>query len=101
MANNSRTVAQEAAYNAGLGFASGKANKRVKVQPENQDAFRDGVKKGRNIIAKGKAAKPAAPNSANLSVADKIKYYSGRVGDPKLREGQRKFAAKRLRDLAK
>lgn len=101
MANNSRTVAQEAAYNAGLGFASGKANKRVKVQPENQDAFRDGVKKGRSLIAKGKAAKPAAPNSASLSKADKIKYYSGRIDDPKLREGQRKYAAKRLSDLAK
>lgn len=89
--------AQNRAYGAGVGYASAKANKRVPVAEENKESFRAGLAK----IRGQKAAKQTVPKSVNLSVADKIKYYSGRVGDPKLREGQRKFAAKRLRDLAK
>ena len=101
MANSSRTVAQEAAYNAGLGFASGKANKRVTVKLENQDAFRDGVKKGRSIIAKGKAAKPATQSKVVYSREDKIKHYSALLSNPKATAGQRRNAVKRLRELAK
>ena len=35
----------------------------------------------------------------DFSDTDKIKHYSGRVNDPKLTEGQRKHAQKRLNEL--
>ena len=89
--------AQNRAYGAGIGYASAKAGKRVPVQEENKESFRAGLEK----IRGKKAAKSTAPKSASFSKADKIKYYSGRVDDPKLREGQRTYALRRLQELAK
>lgn len=86
------TDAQNRAYGAGIGYALGKENKRVPVQDENKASFRKGVEKvrGKKTVV-----------SASLTNADKIKYYSKRLDDPKCSEGQRKFAARRLRELAK
>ena len=91
------TDQQRAAYNAGIGYGHGKANKRVQVQPENQAAFRDGVNSARSKFGKQKT-KSAQPER---TVQDKVKYYSGRIDDPNLSARQRSWAVTRLQQLAK
>lgn len=97
MAKKYGTDKQQAAYNAGYGYGHGKMNKRVQVQPENQAAFRDGVSD-----ARGKLGKPK-PQTAKIerTVADKVQYFSGRIDDKSLTQGQRNYAVKRLQQLAK
>ena len=90
------TDEQRAAYNAGIGYGYGKANKRVPVQDANKDSFRAG-----NDRARKKLGKPVSDTKPPRSDLDKIKYYSGRIDDMSLRKGQRDYAVKRLQELAK
>ncbi len=92
------TEQQTAAFNAGIGYGHGKANKRVKVQPENQSAFRDGVDTARSMFGKPKSKMQQQPER---TVQDKVKYYSGRIDDPNLTARQRAWAVTRLQQLAK
>ncbi len=93
------TDGQKAAYHAGYGYGCGKANKRVDVKPENQESFRNGVKRARGMVSKGKTARPTS-SGAEHTDADKLKYYSARVKDKSLSQGQRDWAAKRIAALA-
>lgn len=43
------TDGQKYAFGAGVGYAAGKAGKRVEVKPENRQSFRDGVARGKKI----------------------------------------------------
>lgn len=90
------TDAQRAAYNAGIGYGYGKANKRIPIQDENKDSFREGNKKARK-----KLSKPVSDTKPQRSDHDKIKYYSGRVDNQSLTQGQRNYAVKRLKELVK
>lgn len=90
------TDAQRAAYNAGIGYGYGKANKRMPVHDANKDSFREGNKKARK-----KLGKPVATDKPKFSDKQKIEYYSGRIDDMSLRQGQRDHAVRRLQELAK
>lgn len=46
------TAQQQNAHNAGIGFGAAKVGARVPVAPENQQSFRDGVRKGRALAHK-------------------------------------------------
>lgn len=98
MAKKYDTAEQDAAFGSGVGYAHGKANKLVKVKPENQAAFRDGVECGRKML--GVSAKPKAKAEKPKSREDKIRYYSGRIDDPSLTARQQSWAVKRLHELA-
>lgn len=89
------TDQQQAAYNAGYGYGHGKANKRVQVQPENQAAFRDGVNSARSKFGKANKEKP------RFSREDKIEYFTDRINDQSITQGQRNYAIKRLQQFAK
>ncbi len=86
------TESQNAAYNAGIGYGYGKANKRVPVKDENKDAFRDGVKCSRQHGSQ-------SSNNLPHTDADKIAHYARRVNDEKLSSRQRSWAAKRISEL--
>ena len=90
------TDARRAAYNAGIGYCYGKANKRMPVHDENKDSFREGNKKARK-----KLGKTVSTDKPKFSYKQKIEYYSGRIDDMSLRPGQRNHAVKRLQELAK
>jgi hypothetical protein len=90
------TDEQRAAYNAGIGYGYGKANKRVPIREDNKDSFRAG-----NDRARKKLGKPVAQEKPPHSREEKIQYYSGRVADPKLTKGQRDWAVKSLQRLTK
>lgn len=89
------TDAQRAAFNAGIGYGYGKANKRIPIQDENKDSFREG-----NARARKKLGKPVAQEKPAHSREDKIRYYSGRVADQSLTQGQRDWAVKSLQRLS-
>lgn len=97
------TEAQNAAFNAGIGYGAAKSGKRVPVRDENKDSFRNGVQKGKHLTDKSRLAttKPtsAAASKAENSDSDKLKYYSGRVNDMSLSKRQRSWAAKRVSEL--
>ena len=90
------TDAQRAAFNAGIGYGYGKANKRIPIHDENKESFREGNKRARKQLGK-----PVSDTKPPRSDHDKIKYYSGRIDDMSLRQGQRDWAVKRLQELAK
>lgn len=90
------TDAQRAAFNAGIGYGYGKANKRIPIHDENKDSFREGNKRARKQLGK-----PVSDTKPPRSDLDKIKYYSGRVADQSLTQGQRDWAVKSLQRLTK
>jgi len=90
------TDEQRAAYNLGVGYVYGKANKRVPIRGCSKDSFREGNKRARKELGK-----PVSDTKPQRSDHDKIKYYSGRIDDMSLRKGQRDYAVKRLQELAK
>lgn len=96
MAKKFGTAQQEAAFNAGIGYGHGKANKRVEVQPENQAAFRDGVNAARNRLGRNQLKS----SKSEFTREEKIKHYTKRIDDPKLSERQRSYAVRRLQELA-
>ncbi len=89
------TDEQRAAYNAGIGYGYGKANKRVPISEDNKDSFREGNKKARKELGK-----PVAQEKPPHSREEKIRYYSGRVADSTLTKGQRDWAVKSLQRLS-
>lgn len=90
------TDEQRAAFNAGIGYVYGKANKCIPVADENKDSFREGTKRARK-----KLGKPVSTDKPKFSDKQKIEYYSGRIDDMSLRKGQRDHAVRRLQELAK
>lgn len=90
------TDAQRAAFNAGIGYGYGKANKRIPIHDENKESFREGNKRARKQLGK-----PVAQEKPPHSREEKIRYYSGRVADSTLTKGQRDWAVKSLQRLTK
>ena len=90
------TDAQRAAFNAGIGYGYGKANKRIPIHDENKESFREDHHRARKQLGK-----PVSDTKPQRSDLDKIKYYSGRIDDQSLTRGQRNYAVRRLQELSK